>query len=1132
VPTTIATGRVADGASNAQLNVGFAADPVSDKTDAIPGTTVLNVVLRGQSNTYFPTLYGNLPKLKAAIEAQLGFDGVQQVVNVIGTHDNANGANTEWPGTGMLTDWLTPVNGDYRNGWTANQQEIGLLNTIGQLPAAQRAAPTAIVWLHNENDSQNTNLTTAMWESAVRYEAGLVRGVLGQDAATVPYLFVNAIPFPAQTAGVTRTQPIQNQAIRVGQAELTEDKAFNAGYATHQASDVNMDVDGHGITRQPGSVHFDRADADLIFNRIALSVAEEFKASARPGSPMALAGGDIDDDGPHVVRADRVAGAANQLLLTVEFDQATAIKALGSAAAAGTGWSLRPDWSVGTSQVLATQAEIVDATHIRLTFDRDVPAATELFYGWGGDRIALPGQPGIGAAIYDANNLPLWVDPRGLAVTSPSVGPGPIAVQAIADSGTGIDAGGDGLLKAGAPVTLAVQFAAAVDVTGAPVLTLSNGATAAYAGGSGTTTLRFAYVVAPGQDVPDLAVTGIGLTNAALVGQDGSPVALAGFVTAMPGTLTIDTTAPALTLTLAPSATIQATSAAGAAVRFAATATDAVDAHPSVAFTEGGAVVTSGQVFGLGSHTVTATARDAAGNFADPVDVTFTVVDTAKPVLDVTAPAATIQATSAAGAAVRFAATATDAVDAHPSVAFTEGGAVVTSGQVFGLGSHTVTATARDAAGNLADPVAFTFAVTTTPVTRADAVNLDAHTIASGNVLANDVDPGGGALQVASVQSDSGTTYAVPTKGSVTVASAHGALTIESDGHYTYLGRSAGSDTFTYSVADGRGGSASAALTATVASAAPATDATFAFAFAQASLTYRSGDALLTGPDGVVHDVTGIGHLHFTDGTIDEADGSPLVDDLFYYAVNPDVWGMQVDPDQHYAQSGWHEGRDPNPLFSTSGYMAANPDVARAGIDPLAHYDEFGWREGRNPSPSFDAKAYLAANPDVAAAGIDPLAHYLEFGRTEGRTEAPVSATAPTAPTLPTTPTVDQLKGDFDATYYLDRNPDVARAAAASGVAPDSFAFTHYVQFGAAEGRDPDAYFSTKGYLAAYPDVAAAGLNPMLHYEDFGWREGRNPSALFDTQAYLAANPDVAAAGIDPLAHYLRYGILEHRDLA
>ena len=34
-----------------------------------------------------------------------------------------------------------------------------------------------------------------------------------------------------------------------------------------------------------------------------------------------------------------------------------------------------------------------------------------------------------------------------------------------------------------------------------------------------------------------------------------------------------------------------------------------------------------------------------------------------------------------------------------------------------------------------------------------------------------------------------------------------------------------------------------------------------------------------------------------------------------------------------------------------------------------------------------------------------------------------------------------------------------AAPLAASGVAPDSCAFTHYLQFGAAEGRDPDAYF-------------------------------------------------------------------------
>ena len=46
-----------------------------------------------------------------------------------------------------------------------------------------------------------------------------------------------------------------------------------------------------------------------------------------------------------------------------------------------------------------------------------------------------------------------------------------------------------------------------------------------------------------------------------------------------------------------------------------------------------------------------------------------------------------------------------------------------------------------------------------------------------------------------------------------------------------------------------------------------------------------------------------------------------------------------------------------------------------------------------------------------------------------------------------------------------------------------------------------------------------------------GWREGRDPSASFDTRGYLAANPDVAAAGVNPLDHYLMFGIFEGRTI-
>jgi serralysin len=107
------------------------------------------------------------------------------------------------------------------------------------------------------------------------------------------------------------------------------------------------------------------------------------------------------------------------------------------------------------------------------------------------------------------------------------------------------------------------------------------------------------------------------------------------------------------------------------------------------------------------------------------------------------------------------------------------------------------------------------------------------------------------------------------------------------------------------------------------------------------------------------------------------------------------------------------------------------------------------------------------------------------------------------------------------AEYYVFHNPDVA----AAGVDP----LQHFLQNGWKEGRNPNPWFDTAGYLAQYGDVAAAGVNPLLHYEQSGWTEGRDPSASFDTLGYLAANPDVAAAHVNPLDHFINSGIYEGR---
>ena len=116
----------------------------------------------------------------------------------------------------------------------------------------------------------------------------------------------------------------------------------------------------------------------------------------------------------------------------------------------------------------------------------------------------------------------------------------------------------------------------------------------------------------------------------------------------------VDTTAPQL---VAPaSLTMEATGQAGAKVDFAVAATDLVDGRVPATCTPA-----SGSTFALGVTSVRCSARDASGNSV-AASFTATVVDTTAPVLSVPANR-TVPATSTKGAAVTYAASATDLVD-------------------------------------------------------------------------------------------------------------------------------------------------------------------------------------------------------------------------------------------------------------------------------------------------------------------------------------------------------------------------------------------------------------------------------------------------------------------------------------
>jgi Tol biopolymer transport system component len=91
-----------------------------------------------------------------------------------------------------------------------------------------------------------------------------------------------------------------------------------------------------------------------------------------------------------------------------------------------------------------------------------------------------------------------------------------------------------------------------------------------------------------------------------------------------------ETTPPVLTPVA--DQTDEATSPAGAAAVFAATASDNIDGTDPVVFREGNIVVHSGDTFGLGTHAITASATDAAGNTSSET-FTVKVVDTTAPSL-------------------------------------------------------------------------------------------------------------------------------------------------------------------------------------------------------------------------------------------------------------------------------------------------------------------------------------------------------------------------------------------------------------------------------------------------------------------------------------------------------------------
>lgn len=154
-----------------------------------------------------------------------------------------------------------------------------------------------------------------------------------------------------------------------------------------------------------------------------------------------------------------------------------------------------------------------------------------------------------GASIKDASGVAANLSGAMKTFSGLQIDPVlPAVTQATASPGTGTEHVGD-------TVTLTLGFNEAVAVSGTPTLSLNNGATATYVGGSGTSALNFRTTVASTDtDISALGIAGVNLPNGASI-KDASGVAanLAGAVKTFSG-LQVATSSTAPTIPTAPTA--------------------------------------------------------------------------------------------------------------------------------------------------------------------------------------------------------------------------------------------------------------------------------------------------------------------------------------------------------------------------------------------------------------------------------------------------------------------------------------------------------------------------------------------------------------------------------------------------
>lgn len=335
-------------------------------------------------------------------------------------------------------------------------------------------------------------------------------------------------------------------------------------------------------------------------------------------------------------------------------------------------------FAIGTSAVLCSATDAAGNTGTAATSvtveDTTAPSVTapdDLSLEATGPTGAVATWPAVGASDLVDGTLTASCSPASGATFA--LGTAAVTCSATDNAGnTGQDAFTVTVVDT-TPPQVVVPAPAAAEATG------PGGAAVSFAAGTASDLVDGALTPscsAASGDTFALGVTTVTCTATDAAGNTG---------TATFTVTVVDTTAPALSVPA--TITAEATSPAGAGVAFTVTATDVVDGSVAPSCS-----ASSGDTFPLGTSTVTCTATDARQNTASQ---SFEIK-----VVDTTPPAVTWSGNAGSYTVDQMVVITCGATDTASGVASTTCADVNSAASAFGLGEHTLSASATDNAGN------------------------------------------------------------------------------------------------------------------------------------------------------------------------------------------------------------------------------------------------------------------------------------------------------------------------------------------------------------------------------------------------------------------------------------------------